>query len=1339
MRRVPRLLLLAVLLLLALPPAALVALRVAVDSDWGAARIARLIDAASGGRVAIDGLGGDPLGRLRVARLSLSDAQGVWLEIAQLELAWSPRALLQRRLVLDEVAVARVRVLRAPHAQTGTTAGESGPAPDIALGALRVARLEFGPGLADAPALALAADASWSPRARALRLEARDLARDADRIALSATQDDAGIAGTLDLQLGAASWLAARLGIDAAPPLGARVRLDGRPDAARIDLAAEAGPARLTLDGVLDLPARRGALRLAAASATMRPHPQLGWSALHLDATISGRLEAPLLRGAARIEDLRAGPLASPSVELTSDGRVEATATRLSLGAMFAAPRVDGAPATLMAGGPLAVALDLLLDDDAQRIERLRMSHPLATLQGDASLRAGRIDARLDARVASLHAPLAAAGLPMAGLAVGGAARLQAKIDGPVAAPVVALALDLDGLSTGTPLDAALGPTPRVEATLLPEPGRLGVPGLFVAGAALDLAGSGTLDAGGLAAELDLRLPRIETLVPEIAGALRATARIDGPLAAPAARIELAGDALRRGPVALERLRAGLSLARVADGATASLDLSAGLAGMPVAVQAAGRLQDTAWTLMLERVAVAGLSASGEAHGIGTHPAAARLAIAARDLAPLGRALGTELGGAVDAVIDMQGAGDDPQARATLRLDGLTLPGTRVRRVDLDAALTGDPARRHVARIALGAAGIAIGGQEIALDADAQGPLGALRTRIAAKADGWRVTTRATIAALGPPRVRLDEAELAHDDLTLRLRQPATLAWQEGLVIDGLRAGIGGGSLAIDGRVGAAASDLRVAASRLPLDLLARIDPRLAGEGHLDAEARLTGPIADPAGRVALTASGLRAADGVARGLPPATLRLAATRARGPVAIEAEATLGATSRLTLSGSVPTDMSGRLALRAAGRIDLAASDPFLAPAGRRARGIATLDATIGGTLGRPSPAGSLALADGLFEDALSGLRLDRVSGRARIQGLGLGDIALRARAGAGEIAVSGSANADPAAPEGLDLAIVLASAQLLRSRLAEVALDGTLRLAGHLPAALRLSGAISVPRAEFRVAESMPPGLPVLAAREIGPAPPRTRRAASTRGDRAAPLGLDLDLAVTIPDTIFVRGRGIDAQLGGALKIMGDVAAPQLRGEAALRRGSFELLSQRLEFVHGRVVFDGGAPADPALDFEARREAKGITAIVGVSGRPSAPVLALRSEPELPADEILARLLFGRNVAEASPLELAQIAQGIAALFGGDAGGSVVDALRRGLGLDQLRLSSSREGEGMGVEAGRMLAPGIYLGVRPGRLPSSYEATLQIEIAPRLRLETDLGAAGRAGIAYEIDW
>jgi translocation and assembly module TamB len=87
------------------------------------------------------------------------------------------------------------------------------------------------------------------------------------------------------------------------------------------------------------------------------------------------------------------------------------------------------------------------------------------------------------------------------------------------------------------------------------------------------------------------------------------------------------------------------------------------------------------------------------------------------------------------------------------------------------------------------------------------------------------------------------------------------------------------------------------------------------------------------------------------------------------------------------------------------------------------------------------------------------------------------------------------------------------------------------------------------------------------------------------------------------------------------------------------------------------------------------------------------------------------------------------------------GSGAMDKLRGTLGLDQLRLSSTRDGEGVGVEAGRNLAPGVYVGVRPGREPGSYDATVQVEVAPRLRVETDVGAAstGRVGVTWELDY
>jgi translocation and assembly module TamB len=1315
MRRLIRPLLIALAVCLVVPVLGLVALRLALDSDAGRARLAAIVQSTSGGAVAVEGLAGDPLDRLRVATLRVSDDQGVWLEIGDAELAWSPRALLQRRLVLDELRARRVSMARLPVAPRAAAppdaASSDAPAlPDgfgIVVTALAIARLDIDPALAGAPLdLTLDGAGEWSPARRALRLEARHAARPADRMAVTATlaASQAGdrIEATIEIDQGAEGWIARRLGLADAPALAARGQLTGPADAARLELGVEAGAARLRLDATLDLPARRGVSRVALATAAMRPHPELRWSALRLDGTVEGSLAAPLVRARAHIADLVAGPLASPALDLLSDGRRDGAATRLSVGATLAAPEIAGAPPGLLAAAPLVLALDMALEEGRQRVDRLSLSHALFVATGDGALADGRMRAQLEVEAPALRAPLAA----LTGIAVDGAATLALNAEGPPAAPVVALDLGLrDLVVTGTPLDALLGPAPRLEATLLPADGRIGVPSLVLSGAALGLEAAGVIDAQGIAADLAVGLTRLAAIDPALDGALAIRARVDGPLAAPsvAARIESA--ALRHGRFVAEALRASLDVQPAADGARAAvLDLTARLAGRPLALRGRGRqAADGAWSLAIEQGSFAGVEATATARGRDARPDAATLDATARDLAPLGQVVGVALGGT---------------ARVSAGIEGEAL------------------------RFVLDARGLALAGETAALRLEAEGPFDALRTRLALEAPSLRGTARATLAIGAAPRLRLEAAEFAHGVLAMRLREPARVEWRDGLRIERLRLALGDATLTLDGYAGAVASDLRIALARVPVAPFAAFASGVALDGVVDGEARLTGPIADPGGRLRLEASGLRL-PGVeaARGLPPATLRLEATRGRGPITLDAEVRLGAAGRLRVAGEVPLGATAPLALRADGRLDLALSDAVLAPAGRRARGDATIALRIGGTRVAPAASGSLQLADASFEDPLLGLRLDRIAGTARIEERGLRDIVLRGRAGGGEIDLSGRADAAPRGGVALDLRLALRRAQLLRSRQADIALDGALALSGRLPDALRLSGEVSVPRAEFRLAEALPPDFPVLAARETGAAPMRRARRVADGAPGIAPAlaGVALDLAIAMPDSVFLRGRGLDAQAAGALRVAGTLAAPVLRGEAVLRRGSFDLLSQRLDFTRGVVAFDGGALADPRLDFEARREARGIVAFVRVSGRPSAPSLTLASEPELPADEILARLLFGRSAAELSPLEMAQIAQGVASLFAGGPGGGFVDAVRQRLGLDQLRLSSSREGDGMGVEAGRLLAPGVYLGVRPGRLPSSYEATLQIEVAPRLRVETDLGAAGRAGLTYEVEY
>jgi translocation and assembly module TamB len=285
------------------------------------------------------------------------------------------------------------------------------------------------------------------------------------------------------------------------------------------------------------------------------------------------------------------------------------------------------------------------------------------------------------------------------------------------------------------------------------------------------------------------------------------------------------------------------------------------------------------------------------------------------------------------------------------------------------------------------------------------------------------------------------------------------------------------------------------------------------------------------------------------------------------------------------------------------------------------------------------------------------------------------------------------------------------------------MSGTVKINGQATGELDLSGHIDVARADINIPESLPQKVAVLEVRRPGQAPPQPT---------APMLVLGLDLTVTAPQQIFVRGHGVDAELGGSLQVKGTSAAPQISGGFDLRRGTFSLAGQTLNFTRGRVTFDGTSPGgtlDPALSLVAESSTSSLTATLMVTGYADAPKIRLSSTPELPQDEILAQLLFGQSVKQLSPLQVAQIAQTLASLSGVGGGTDPLAMVRKGLGLDRLSVGAgSGSTTGATVEAGKYLANGIYLGAKQGTAGGT-QGQVQIDLTKNLKLQTTLGTGG----------
>ena len=156
--------------------------------------------------------------------------------------------------------------------------------------------------------------------------------------------------------------------------------------------------------------------------------------------------------------------------------------------------------------------------------------------------------------------------------------------------------------------------------------------------------------------------------------------------------------------------------------------------------------------------------------------------------------------------------------------------------------------------------------------------------------------------------------------------------------------------------------------------------------------------------------------------------------------------------------------------------------------------------------------------------------------------------------------------------------------------------------------------------------------------------------------------------------IFVRGRGIYAELGGNLHVNGSARDPQVTGGFELLRGSLMLLSSRLTFTRGDVRFHGDVMPD--LDLVAETSTSGVTAQIAVTGPAVQPAFQISSNPSLPEDEILSRILFQKSSGSLSAFQALELANAVATLSGQ---ADAFENVRKSLGVDSLDISTSATG------------------------------------------------------------
>ena len=119
------------------------------------------------------------------------------------------------------------------------------------------------------------------------------------------------------------------------------------------------------------------------------------------------------------------------------------------------------------------------------------------------------------------------------------------------------------------------------------------------------------------------------------------------------------------------------------------------------------------------------------------------------------------------------------------------------------------------------------------------------------------------------------------------------------------------------------------------------------------------------------------------------------------------------------------------------------------------------------------------------------------------------------------------------------------------------------------------------------------------------------------------------------------------------------------------------------------------------------------------------------------EEVLARLLFGRDVTKISAFQALQLASAVAALSGGGSG--VVDRLRASFGFDDLDISTG-EGGTTQVRVGRYLSEQVYSDAEIGS-DGKGEISLNLSVTPSLTVKGRVNTEGDTGVGvfFERDY
>lgn len=859
--------------------------------------------------------------------------------------------------------------------------------------------------------------------------------------------------------------------------------------------------------------------------------------------------------------------------------------------------------------------------------------------------------------------------------------------------------------------------------------------------------------------DIDLLARRFE--LPISGGALSLTSNVKSAFGVPAYSARMTAEDLRVGDIQLAPLDSSLVLASSEQGATGALKASLGGLPGPASLSANLTIAGEHGAIDIDAFEFVGTGANFGGHmRLASFDAALEGEITGTiaELTPWTTKFGIPLAGSasLSATFADKLSKQDIELQADLEQFRLALPGFEnlageTASVSIGRADEGDGIYAFALKGEQGSLGLArldtvsltgdMDFQVFNFDLDAAGLFrGDLRVSAAGQLDFAPQHLSVDLSRLNG---RIFETDIA-------LLKPARLVQgPDGLRLDPLAMSIGEGDLKFAGYYGAGSLNATMELSRVQLRPISLFVPQMALTGYLSGEASLTSSGASPGGKLNFALAELTAV-----GYPEmAPIRGALTGAWNAGRMQFYITLtdNAQSHLKANGegplvfdatstqfTFPTEgpVSGTLSWRG----DLGPVWDAFGSESHQLRGTVDAKATLSGTAGVPLASGTVHVSGGSYLNYDLGTVLKDIDllFEASETELVLRE-ATASDGGTGKISARGHVLLDPGRKFPAEFELTAENATLARAQTVTVKGGGALNYSRQRGSAL-LSGAVTANEIEALLIDIATVDIVDLEVQEIGGI--EVGNSKITPPSEALGVETQLDITANVPRRAFIRGRGLDSEWKGNIRATGTAEAPILTGTLDLVRGRFEFAGRAFTITRGTVEFRGGAEIDPWIIVESEYRDNDFKALAQISGPASSPKITLSADPDLPQDEIMARILFGTSVSELGPFEAVQLADAVRTLTSPGRSKGLLGKARGTIGLDVFRIGGNGEGvAGTTVTGGKYLTDNIYIEVERGLTGEEDKISVEVQVTPSISIESELmqDTGGNIGVKWRKDY